>query len=41
MKTLNNIQIIIDKRGVFYNYGGVLYTKEQFEEIIENKKEEL
>lgn len=38
MKALNNIQIIIDERGVFYNYGGVLYTEEQFKEKILNER---
>ena len=32
MKVLNNIEIIIIGNGVYYNYNGILYTKEQFED---------
>ena len=32
MKVLNNIEIIIIGNGVYYNYNGTLYTKEQFED---------
>lgn len=32
MKTLNNIEIIIIDKKIYYNYSGTLYTKEQFED---------
>lgn len=32
MRTLNDVQIIITEDGVSYNYKGILFTKEQFEE---------
>ena len=32
MKVLNNIEIIMIGNGVYYNYNGTLYTKEQFED---------
>ena len=32
MKVLNNIEIIIIDKKIYYNYSGTLYTKEQFED---------
>lgn len=32
MKVLNNIEIIIIDKKIYYNYNGMLYTKEQFED---------
>ena len=32
MKVLNNIEIIIIDKKIYYNYNGTLYTKEQFED---------
>ena len=32
MKVLNNIEIIIIGKKIYYNYKGTLYTKEQFED---------
>ena len=32
MKVLNNIEIIIIDKKIYYNYNGILYTKEQFED---------
>lgn len=32
MKVLNNIEIIIIDSEIYYNYKGILYTKEQFED---------
>jgi hypothetical protein len=32
MKVLNNIEIIMIDSEVYYNYNGILYTKEQFED---------
>lgn len=32
MKTFYPIQIIISEDGIYYNYKGILYTKEEFEE---------
>ena len=32
MKVLNNVEIIIIDKKIYYNYNGTLYTREQFEE---------
>lgn len=32
MKVLNNVEIIIIDKKIYYNYNGILYTKEQFED---------
>lgn len=38
MKALTNVEILITKQGVQYNYEGVLYTEEQFREKFLGKK---
>lgn len=37
MKVLNNIEIIIIDKKIYYNYNGTLYTKEQFEDTYFSK----
>lgn len=39
MISLTNVEVLITKDGVLYNYRGVLYTKEQFEDYLAQRKQ--